>query len=303
MNDVFTKKGLEPMLLHESKPFNDPDYIFELKLDGIRCLAYLSNETSLRNKRDKELIDIYPELKSLHKRVKDKCILDGELVCMVEGKPDFYSLQKRAMLSDKLKIKLASKFTPVQFVAYDIIYLKDKLICDLLLLERKKILEKTVKECDFMSISRYFEEKGVNFFEIAKNQGLEGIVAKVKDSTYQLGKRSYDWLKIKALNDDDFYICGVKLKDDGTIKDILLCTKIGKGYKYNGSVAMGISKTDARVILEYVKKNPDKPLVDKADAIFCKPKLVCTVRYMEKTKSGSLRQPVFKGLRDDKVWK
>lgn len=291
------------MLLHESPSFDDENFIFELKLDGIRCLAYLGENTSLRNKRDKELITVYPELKNLHHQARQKCILDGELVCLIDGKPDFFALQKRALMGDKLKIKLASKFAPVQFVAYDILFLNDELLTNLPLLERKNLLKKTIKENENISISRYIENKGKDFFELAKAQNLEGIVAKRKDSFYQFGKRSHDWLKIKVLNDDDFLICGVKIKVDGSLKDVLLCTKNGKNYQYNGSVSLGISKTDQATILNFVRTHPAKPLFDKKDAIFCEPKLICTVKYMERTKSGSLRQPVFKALRDDKVWK
>lgn len=301
MSDIFDKKGISPMLLQESKPFDSEDFIFELKLDGIRCLAYLDNNTCLRNKRDKELIDIYPELKNLYKQAKFKCILDGELVCMIDGKPNFYALQKRALMGDKFKIKINSKSIPVQFVAYDIIYFKNKLICDLPLMERKKILESNIKENQNITISRYVENLGTQFFELAKSQELEGIVAKNKISKYQIGKRSYDWLKIKALLDEDFLICGIVLKTDGNIKDVLLCTKNGKKFSYNGSVSLGISKFDQQIILNFVRDNRIKPMFKK-EALYCTPKLICTVRFMEKTKSDNLRQPVFKGLRDDKVW-
>ncbi len=300
--DIFDTKNIAPMLLQECPPFNNKDYIFELKLDGIRCLAYLDKNTSLRNKRDKELIDIYPELKDLHKQVKNKCILDGELVVMRNCEPDFFSLQKRALLSDKFKIKLASKKLPVQFVAYDIIYLKNELICEKTLIERKMILKNTVKENKNISLSRYIDEFGVPFFELAKKKNLEGIVAKRKDSIYQIGKRSYNWLKIKVMHDDDFLICGIVLKENGEIKDILLCKMNNGIFKYYGSVSLGIGKTESGIIKKYVKNNKKSPFFNKSNAIFCEPKLVCTVKYMEITKKGSLRQSIFKGLKDDKLW-
>lgn len=86
MNDLFKDKNLSPMLLYETEPFDDENYIYELKLDGIRCLAYLDeNTTELRNKRNKNVTDIYPELQNIHKYAKNKCILDGELVVFNNG--------------------------------------------------------------------------------------------------------------------------------------------------------------------------------------------------------------------------
>ena len=122
--DLFEQKNISPMLLKEiRKPFDDDNYIFELKLDGIRCIAYLTeNQTILANKRNKNITLIYPELSDIHKQANAKCILDGEIV--VTGKngfPDFFALQRRSLLNDKFKIEMASKENPVNFVAYDIL--------------------------------------------------------------------------------------------------------------------------------------------------------------------------------------
>ncbi|GAA0220874.1 ATP-dependent DNA ligase [Metaclostridioides mangenotii] len=97
--DIFDEKGIKPMLIAEmQEAFDSPDYIFELKLDGIRCIAYLDNDsTDLRNKRDFKLISRFPELDQLHRYVNEKCILDGELIAMKNGVPDFYELQRRIL--------------------------------------------------------------------------------------------------------------------------------------------------------------------------------------------------------------
>lgn len=114
--------------------------------------------------------------------MNEKCILDSELVAMNNGVPDFYELQRRTLLSDPLKMQLSAKKYPVSFIAYDIIYYKDNLVTDLPLLERKKLLEKTVKEMDRFAISRYIENKGKALYQVAESQKLEGIVAKDKKS-------------------------------------------------------------------------------------------------------------------------
>lgn len=137
--NLFKSKDVSPMLLEsQEKPFDDDNYIFELKLDGIRCIAYLDNKTSLRNKRNVELLPIYPELAYLYKQVKERCVLDGELVVLNEdGSPNFFLLQKRSLLTDKFKIELESKRHSVQFVAYDILQKGERAIVDLPLFERK----------------------------------------------------------------------------------------------------------------------------------------------------------------------
>lgn len=206
MSDLFHDKNISPMLLHEVKePFDDKEYIYELKLDGIRCIAYLGKEVVLQNKRFKDVTEIYPELSDMCKCVKKNTVLDGELVVLTDGKPDFYALQKRSLMGDKFRIQLAARKNPVQFAAYDILYYDGKDLTDKPLMERKAILSEKVSEGNGLSISRYIEEKGIAFFELAKEQDLEGIVAKRKDGLYHIGKRTSDWIKIKVMQDEDFF--------------------------------------------------------------------------------------------------
>ncbi len=148
MADLFEEKNISPMLLFEEhEPFDDDDYIYELKLDGIRCIAYIDNKSvTLQNKRYKDVTDIYPELSEMCKCVKKRVILDGELVVLTEGKPDFYALQKRSLMGDRFKISLAAKNNPVQFVAYDILYFDGKDLTDSPQMKRKDILSKAITE-------------------------------------------------------------------------------------------------------------------------------------------------------------
>ena len=143
MSDLFDEKNISPMLLGEEKePFDDDDYIYELKLDGIRCIAYLEKgRVSLRNKRNKDVSEIYPELSEIWRNAKRKCILDGELVAFTDGKPDFYAVQKRSLMTDAFRIGFAAKRNPVQFVAFDMLYAGKTQITDEPLMERKELLE------------------------------------------------------------------------------------------------------------------------------------------------------------------
>ena len=303
MSDLFIDKNIDPMLLYETEPFDDEDYIFELKLDGIRCIAYIEPKSVvLQNKRHKDVTDIYPELSDMKKCVKKRVILDGELVVLIDGKPNFYALQKRSLMSDEFRIKLAAKNDPVQFVAYDILYLDGKDLTVKPLMERKEMLNKAVTEGHGLSISRYIEKNGIAFFELAKQEKLEGIVAKKRDGLYHIGKRTHDWVKIKVMQDEDLFVCGYQPDEDGNVKDLIL------GYyddndklQCRGKVYLGVSESDRKIIGEFAKKNTVKrPWFEKyKNAVWLKPELIGTAHFMNETENGGMRQPVWKGLRTD----
>lgn len=305
MSDLFETKNISPMLLNEVKePFDDDDYIYELKFDGIRCVAYIEPKSvALQNKRFKDLTEIYPELSDICKCVKKRVILDGELVVLTDGKPDFYALQKRSLMGDKFRISLAAKKNPVQFVAYDILYYDGNDLTDKPLMERKVYLSKAVTEGHNLSVSRWIEKNGVAFFELAKKENLEGIVAKKKDGLYHIGKRTSEWIKIKVMQDEDLLVLGYQPDDDGKVKDLILGYYDEKGdLKCRGKVYLGVSKTEQKIIADFAKKNTVKrPWFDKyKNAVWLKPQLVGTAHFMHETESGGMRQPVWKGLRDDK---
>ncbi len=145
---MFEDISLSPMLIgKEASAFDNEDYIYEFKFDGVRCLAFLEPkaETQLINKRRVIVSNTYPELSLLHKQVKEKCVLDGEIVVLNNGRPDFSAVQKRSLMSNKTKIAFAAKLAPVSFIAFDILYLKDKRLTTVPLIKRKELLFKTVK--------------------------------------------------------------------------------------------------------------------------------------------------------------
>lgn len=302
--DLFEEKNISPMLLNEVKePFDSEDYIYELKLDGIRCVAYIEPKSvTLQNKRFKDLTPIYPELSGICRCVKKRVILDGELVALTDGKPDFYALQKRSLMTDTFKISLSAKKNLVQFVAYDILYYDGKDLTEKPLIERKAILSKEVKEGYNLSISRWIEKNGTAFFELAKKENLEGIVAKKKNGLYYIGKRTSEWIKIKVMQDEDLLVLGFKPESDG-IKYLILGYYDGNGeLKCRGKVSLGVSRAEQKIITDFAKDNTvNKPWFDNyKNVVWLKPQLVGTVNYMQQTHSGSMRQPVWKGLREDK---
>ncbi|MDF2535443.1 MAG: ligase [Bacillales bacterium] len=300
--DIFESKNIKPMLLaEEAEPFDSDDYLFEIKLDGIRCVIYLDEfGTEIRNKRNDRLNRTYPELKNLHKQVKKRCILDGELLVLKEGKPNFQEVQRRSLMTNSYKIELASRSFPVNFTAYDILYLDDKSLTDLPLIKRKTLLNKTVKENNFLSISRFIEKSGIELYNLTVQNDLEGIVAKKKYSKYHLDKRSKEWIKIKYLKDEDFIICGYIPKTP--MASIILGLYDNHVLVNQGHVTLGVSKDDFQSILLCKKVSATfySNFPDEDHVIWIEPKLVCSVKYMMRTSTGGLRQPVFKEMRMDK---
>lgn len=297
MVNLFERKGIEPMLIkNKADPFNSKDFIYEIKYDGIRCIAYLSNkETDIRNKRDFNIANRFPELSRIHECAKDKCIVDGEIIILKEGIIDFYEVQRRTILTDPFKTHLSSMQRPATFIAYDIIYLKDHLITTLPLIERKRILEETINENNAMVLSRYIEEKGIELFELAKERQLEGVVAKHKDSKYYFGKRSKDWIKLKVLEEQLYVLCGY-LKNKEGMNDIIIGRYVNNTLIYKGLVSLGV-RLDFISRKECIKRNtpPFTYGLNIKDAIWLEPNLVCKIEYMPSNKD-KLRQPVYKGI-------
>ncbi|QRV22241.1 DNA ligase [Lacrimispora saccharolytica] len=300
--DLFDLKNVSPMLISEmADPFDSPDHIFEIKWDGIRCISFLNTETDMRNKRNKLMIPIFPELANLHKQVKEKCILDHELLVIKNGIPDFYEVQNRALRTNSFKIKLAADRYPASIIAYDILYYKDKDITMLPLMERKKYLTDVVIENQLISVSRYVENDGVKLFELVKEKNLEGIIAKRKDSLYWQGKRTRDWVKCKIMSSDDCVICGYIPKENN-MTSLILGQYDEDVLVYKGHVTLGVS---LRILNQHKYKVIDYSPFGyiphgNEEAVWLAPELVCIVESMP-TEKETFRQPVFKGIRDDKL--
>lgn len=300
---LFEDKNICPMLIAQmQKPFNDENWIYELKLDGCRCIGYFDQSgTCLRNKRNMELLPRFPELKELHRSVSKQTVLDGELVVLLDGVPDFFELQRRTLLTDRFKIEMAAARHPASFVAYDCLYGGYCGIMDKPLLDRKEILQKSVRENERIAISRYIPTDGIGLFRAADEKKLEGVVAKRIDSFYYPGKRTKDWIKFKRMADEEFVVCGYIRKSTNVFSIIL--GKYHNGiYLYKGHVTLGVSNST----VSQLKKSDTMPFATvptgsgNESAVWVYPDKVCIVEYMPNTKN-SLRQAVFKGFRTDMI--
>ena len=292
--DLWNNRTWTPMLLDEiDEPFNSKDYLFEIKFDGIRAVIYVSpDEFEIRNRHNVNMTHLYPELKTMQKLVNKKTILDGEIVSMQNGQPSFSNLQHRSHLKDKNKIKVASINNPVVFVGFDILYENENLI-DKKLIERKNILDK-LKENDVFIKSKVVNDKGINLFKKIQELNLEGIVAKEKNSKYEINKRVKTWIKIKNFMHGEFIIGGYQEKKNNRISLALGEMREDKLY-YVGSVAMMKSNPLYEKIVKSTKKNKSPfENYSNSNLTFITPAVKCEVTYLERTPNNHLRQPVLK---------
>lgn len=300
---LFEEKNLSPMLISQmQEPFNDDKWIYELKLDGCRCIGYFDQtRTCLRNKRNMELLPKFPELKDLHRSVSERTVLDGELVVLRNGVPDFFELQRRTLLTDRFKIEMAAARHPASFVAYDCLCESSHSIMDQPLLVRKEALQSSVRENDLIAVSRYIPTDGIGLFRAADERELEGVVAKRASSLYYPGKRTRDWIKFKRMADEEFVVCGFIRKNSRTIS-IILGKYHNGSYLYKGHVTLGVTKA----AISQLRESGTMPFTaipagaGNENVVWVYPDQVCTVEYMPNTKN-SLRQAFFKGFRTDMV--
>lgn len=292
--NIWKSRDWTPMLLKQiDKPFNSKDYIFELKFDGTRSLIFANTESVIiKNRKNMDVTYLYPELQNIKKSVKTNVIFDGEIVCFENGLPSFKKLQERAHLKNKDKILYQMDDNPVIFVCFDILY-ENKNLIDLPLIERKKILDK-YKNNDIFVKTKYIFNNGIKLFKETKKNNLEGIVAKEKNSLYQINTRSDVWIKIKNLITEEFIVCGYIEEDNNFVISLVLGEKINNELYYVGRVTMGKKNKLYKELkkLKTLKLSPFKNYYDK-NVVLVEPIKTCKVKYIERTESNSLRQPIF----------
>lgn len=301
-------RSYKPMLARlAQQPFSGKDWLFEIKWDGFRAIAYVNHKLSLRSRNQKELKYNFPELEELTQITRD-VVLDGEIVVVKEGKPDFQALLERGQATSPLEIDLQAKRSPAVYVVFDILEKDGVSLVDLPLTKRKRILQESVKEGKHVLLSDFVEEKGEAYYRVALEKGLEGVMAKKKNGVYEQGARSGSWLKIKKLNSCDCVIFGYTKGSgarSGTFGALLLGLYDGAKPVYVGKVGTGFSQTLLQTLSERFQslKTDEAPFnPDISDEItWLKPELVCEVGYQVVTHDVKLRMPRFLGLREDKM--
>lgn len=305
-------KTVEPMLATlVDEPFDEPGWLYEVKWDGYRAIALIKKgEPELSSRNSKSFNDkfypIYEELKTW----KKDAVIDGEIVSVDEkGMADFSSLQNWRSEADGTLI----------YYVFDILWYDGKDTTQLPLKERKELLKNILPESPNIKLSDSFETSGLEFFKLAEEMSLEGIIAKKTDSVYTEGIRSKEWLKIKTEQRQEVIIGGFTINEGSSKKFSSLLVGVFKNNNliFTGKIGTGFTdklqkelmeKFDPLIIPESPFTNePDvnqpsrfRPNPPKAIAVWLRPELVCEVSYREMTNDGVMRHPSFRGLREDK---
>jgi bifunctional non-homologous end joining protein LigD len=306
---------LKPMaatLLPKGLPSPDEAYAYEFKWDGVRALTYVRKGEVLVESRN--LLDVtgqYPEVTGVGENLDGRtAVLDGEIVALdKKGRPSFQLLQGRMHISSTVEVRRRMAETPVAYLVFDVLYLDGKSTMRLPYTERRAVLEELPITGPHVQVPPSTAGSGAAVVEASKKTDLEGVMAKRLDSIYEPGKRSRAWLKVKNHKGQEFVIGGWSTGEGrrtGTIGALLVGYYDDGKLIYAGHVGTGF--TDR--LLEELRKEmapitrPDSPFDTPVprlkNATFVEPKLVGEVQFSEWTRDGTLRQPSFKGLREDK---
>jgi DNA ligase 1 len=274
-NEVFYM-FVSPMLLQKvDQPFDNDEYLTELKLDGIRLiLSKINNKVRLYTRHNNEITSKFPELLNID--IPDGTVLDGEIIVTdPAGKPDFEAMMSR--FQSKRNILIDDTLT---YAVFDIIQYQGQSVTRLPLIERKQLLDDVIAhDTSLVTKVKFLEGHGSAYFDLVQLQGLEGIVLKRKESRYEVGKRSQAWLKLINYQYDDVIINGIRQGEFGLLLSFLDGKPAG--------------------LMEFMPPTEQKNLYRQQQVVsedekftLIKP-IKCRVKYRNLTKAGFLRIPSF----------
>ncbi len=295
---------LSPMLTTEGsvERLTKAQWAFEGKWDGYRLLVEVDHgKLTLRSRRGRDVTGEYPQLKALAADLADHhVILDGEAVALDEsGVPSFSQMQNRA------------RSTRLEFWAFDILFLDGRPLMKAKYRDRRKILE-ALADGGGLIVPAAIDGDGPEALEYARSRGWEGVIAKKRESTYQPGRRSSSWIKDKIWNTQEVVIGGWRQGEGGRTSGIgalMLGIPGEDGLQFVGRVGTGFTEkqlTSLKKVLTPLETD-ESPFAarltgpDAKGVTFVRPELVGEVRYSERTSDNRLRQPSWRGLRDDKT--
>ncbi|MGO9951744.1 MAG: non-homologous end-joining DNA ligase [Dissulfurispiraceae bacterium] len=301
---------IEPMLAQSSsRPPDSQYYLYEVKWDGVRAMIALDEGViTIRSRNQLDITGKFPELLTPDAFRASSALFDAEIVCLDDaGKALFENVIRRIQQTNKNSIeKIRAKYPAVCYI-FDCLYLDGRQIVDEPLVRRRAWMEDAIKNGAMYRVSESVTD-GAELFEAAVKMGLEGIMAKTKNSTYQAGRRSEQWLKIKNKNTTECVIVGYTMgKGDreAFFGALQLAYQNENGLQYAGKVGTGFDTKLMKTIFERIGKlkRVDRPInekpLDDVQTTWIDPKVICEVQYTSLTKNGMLREPVFRRLRPD----
>ncbi len=292
---------IRPMLAKETdEPFDDKEWLFEIKWDGYRAIAEINDgDIRLYSRNGLVFNNKYPFVTNALKKIKHSAVLDGEIVVLNEdGRSDFQKLQHYEENTQY----------PICYYVFDLLELNGKDTTGLELTDRKKLLQQLIKKNDVIRYSDHVVGKGKDFFDAAGKQGLEGIMAKKADGHYHKGTRTSEWLKIKHHRSDEVVIVGFT-RPTGSRKyfgALVLAVKGKEGLKYAGHTGSGFNERSLKEVYGKLKplitgKSPfSEKVKTNMPVTWVRPKYVCEVKFTEWTNDGKMRHPIFLRMREDK---
>ena len=307
---------IAPMMatLRDSLPPDDDKWGYELKWDGVRAVVYVDGgRPKALSRNDIDITRTYPELRAMAAELGSRqVVLDGELVALDEaGRPSFERLQPRMHVGGEAQVRRLMRSVPVTYFVFDVLHLDGQSTLDLPYEQRRLLLDSLELEGPSWRTPPVWFSEGAAVLEAAAEQGLEGVVAKRRDSVYRPGRRADTWVKVKNLRAQEVVIGGWRQGEGrraGTIGALLLGIPGEDGLVYAGKVGTGFTqaalKDLQRQLLPLEMADPpfaDKvPAADARGAHWVRPEVVGEVRFGEWTRDGRLRHPAWRGRRPDK---
>jgi bifunctional non-homologous end joining protein LigD len=295
-------ESVAPMLASlAAAPFDQPDWLYEIKWDGYRILAHLQDgQVSLRSRGGQDYTDVFEPIAQQLRELRVDCILDGEVVVLDKsGRSDFGALQNYQRTGQG----------ELYYYVFDVPYADGHNLCPLPLTRRKQIASQIIAPLDGVRLSDHITQNGSKFFELVKERGLEGVMAKAASSPYAPGKRSRDWLKIRTHLRQEAVIGGFTAPRGSRHRLGALVLGVyddNQQLKYIGHTGTGMDDRTLEMLhsklspLEQPKSPFDTPPQTNAPAHWVEPKLAAEIQFTNWTPDGRMRHPVFLGLRSDK---
>jgi bifunctional non-homologous end joining protein LigD len=304
---------IRPMLAVPARelPADDDRWGYEFKWDGVRAITYVE-DTRVRalSRNDLDITSSYPELTELADLVDRPAVLDGEIVALRDGRPDFGLLQSRMHVrqpSERLR-----QATPVEYYVFDVPHLDDDSLLDQPYTARRAMLDDLSLSGRHVRTPPWFRGGGQDVLAASADHGLEGVIAKRLASRYHPGRRTGDWLKIKHVRHQEVVVGGWR-PGKGRRADLIGSLLVGipgdRGLEYTGNVGTGFTQTMLRDLEARLRPldrdsspfDTEVPRSQARDAHWVRPELVGEVAYTERTADGMLRHPSWRGLRTDKA--
>ena len=301
---------LAPMLAERGDgAHSNPDWRYEPKLDGYRVIAFVNAGTvRLQSRRGLDLTGCFPEIVAeLAAHPAGQMVLDGEIVALgADGRPSFNALQNRAQLKSAAEIAAAQRTSPVVLVCFDLLHFAGLNLRAAPYGDRRRYLAQCLLPGAHLQLV-HASENAEELYTASLALGFEGVVGKRLDSPYRAGKRSNEWLKLKAEESGEFLIGGYTRGNGARepLGALLLGYLEGDKLCYAGHVGSGLDEANIATVLERSAKlkRADPPFAERPPlhrpTTWLAPELVAEVSYKEWTPAGSLRAPVFLRLRDD----